>query len=226
MGPAGDVKREVTARDIEILKWIARCRFVTTDQVLKRFGLKRSKGFQRLQVLEVEGLVVRERMFHRMPGSARVTRKGLEMLGSEMPVPTISMQSFAHDQAVVWEQISLELKGCETITEREMRYAERALGESYTVRIPPSQNAGAITHMPDLAFETKGKWYAVEVELAPKNEARLISILSGYLAGPRYHAVVYCVPTKQLITRVNAIGAKLGLGNRLRVVGVQQPDAA
>ena len=219
-------RHTVTSRDVEILKWITRCRFATTEQVQVRFGLKRSKAFQRLGVLATEGLVKRENVLHRQPGAHRVTRKGLAMLGTDMPVPTIGLQSFLHDQAVVWEQVNLELSGCETITEREMRYSERALGEAYTVRIPPSQSAGAVTHLPDLAFRMKGLWYAVEVELAPKSEARLSSILLGYLAEPRYDTVVYCVPTQQLITRVTAIGAKLGLGDHLKVVVVRQPAAA
>ena len=168
-------------------------------------------------------------LLHNQPGAHHVTRAGLRMLGMEaMPVPTISLQSFLHDDAVVWEQVNLERSGVEVLTEREMRVAERALGEDHLVRIPPHASTGTSTHRPDLLFRMNGKaaWHAVEVELAPKSEARLSAILTGYLSSPSFIAVVYCVPTTNLIERVRRVGSSVGLGDRLKVVVTQQRAAA
>ena len=185
-------------------------------------------AYKRLAVLVGNGFVRRVPMLHNQPGALHITKAGMRMLGiSNMPVPTVGLQSFLHDQAVVWEQISLEASGAEVLTEREMRAAERTTGEEYVVRIPPHLSTGASTHRPDLIFRvnSRTKWLAVEVELAAKSEARLLAILGGYRSSEQYVAVVYCVSAVPLMDRVRAAGTSSGLGDRLKVV-VAQPRAA
>lgn len=222
-------ERSLTARDVEILRWIARVRFATSEQVTARFDLHPSKAYRRLAVLISAGLVKRVPMLHNQPGAHHITRAGLRTLGiGDMPVPTVSLQSFLHDQAVVWEQISLEASGAEVMTEREMRAAERTLGDNYLVQIPAHVSTGTSTHRPDLIFRVSptSRWHAVEVELAAKSEARLLAILGGYVADDHYDAVVYCVNATQLLDRVRAAGAQSGLGDRLKVVVARESAAA
>ncbi|MCW2920484.1 MAG: hypothetical protein JWL76_358 [Thermoleophilia bacterium] len=222
-------KRSLTERDVEILRWISRVRFATSEQVMARFELHPKKAYERLAVLGSLGLVKRVAMLHNQPGAHHVTRAGMRMLGvGDMPVPTVSLQSFLHDQAVVWEQISLEGSGAEVLTEREMRASERTLDERYAIQIPVELSTGTATHRPDLAFRVnaRSRWHAVEVELAAKSEARLIAILGAYAIDPSYASVVYCVADVRLIDRVRGAGTKAGISDRLKVVVAQERAAA
>lgn len=221
--------RALTARDVEILRWIGRVRFATCEQVAARFEMYSKVAYKRLAVLIGNGFVRRVPMLHNQPGAHHITKAGMRMLGvGDMPVPTVGLQSFLHDQAVVWEQISLEASGAEVLTEREMRAAERTLGEQYVVHVPPHLSTGASTHRPDLAFRVNSAspWHAVEVELAAKSEARLLAILGAYRADAQYAAVVYCVRDVRLIDRVRSVGLDVDLGDRLKVVVAQERVAA
>jgi hypothetical protein len=227
---AGDAtRRKLTERDVEILRWISRVRFATSEQVTARFEMHRNKAYDRIAVLVSLGLIKRVAMLQNQPGALHVTNAGMRMLGvGDMPVPTVSLHSFLHDQTVVWEQISLEASGAEVLTEREMRAVERTLDERFTVSIPNNLSTGTATHRPDLAFRVndRGRWHAVEVELAAKSEARLVAILGAYAVDATYAAVVYCVADVRLIDRVRNAGSKVGIDERLKVVVTQERAAA
>lgn len=224
-------RRKMTERDVELLRWIARVRFATGDQIGSRFGVHRTKAYRRVATLVRLGLVDHVNLLHGQPGVYFITRPGLKFIGeNSMPVPTVSLQSFLHDRSVVWEQVQLEKSGAEVVTEREMRHLERTNDDDFVIRIPPSQTSVASTHRPDLALRvsTSGRssWHAIEIEIARKSESRLTSILTGYLASNLYSSVVYCVPSPSLIKRIEKIGTRVGLGKRLKVVVAQDRAAA
>jgi len=191
--------------------------------------MEQSKCYKRLKLLVRKGLAQRKLMLQNQPGVYHVTRAGLKTVGiADMAVPTVSLQSFLHDLAVVWEQISLERTAALVLSEREMRYYEKTTAEDYRVQIPGHLADDARTHRPDLIFRVgaKGGLHAVEVELALKSEARLVAILSAYAASSQYVAVVYCVPSAELIKRLRTIGDKVGIGDRLKLVTIQRSAAA
>lgn len=218
----------VTGRDLAMLQWIARCRFAAADQIAARFEIHSTKCYRRIKPMIQADLVKRERLLHNQPGAIHITRKGMRTIGisADMPVPTISLQSFLHDYAVVWEQINLERKECEVLTEREMRHLARAGDGDYQVRIPATHQDNSATHMPDLAFRIGSDWRALEVELNAKSESRLRAILTGYLVNDLYASVVYCVPNTDAVKRVKNVGDAVGLGKRLRVVLTSEHAAA
>ena len=177
------VATTMTERDFEILRWVARVRFASGEQVAARFSMEQSKCYKRLKLLVRKGLAQRKLMLQNQPGVYHVTRAGLKTVGiADMAVPTVSLQSFLHDLAVVWEQTNLERSAALVLSEREMRYYEKTTAEDYRVQIPGHLADDARTHRPDLIFRVgaKGGLHAVEVELALKSEARLVAILSAY----------------------------------------------
>jgi hypothetical protein len=217
----------VTARDLEMLRWISKVRFATVEQVCARFAMHSTKAYRRLKPLRELGLLQRDTLLHHQSGCYSITRRGLKaLLVSDMSVPRVSLQTYLHDEAVVWEQIAFELRDCEVVTEREMRRRARSSGESFLVRIPSTHKLAASSHRPDLVVRMGDAWHAVEVELSLKSESRLSSILAGYLSAEQYASVVYCVPGSEYVARVRRAGDALGLGRRLKVVTVSDRAAA
>jgi hypothetical protein len=229
MGAGDDAMRQawLTDRDLEMLRWIGRCRFATADQVEERFGIHSTRCYRRLRPMMEAGLLKRVTLLHRQPGALYVSRRGMRTagLGDEMPVPTVTLKNFVHDCAVVWEQIRLERGGCEVLTEREMRQLARTTGDAYSLRVAATSHTLAKAHMPDLAFRIGGELRALEVELARKSMDRLTAILAAYAADPRYAGVWYVVPDARFGQRVRAAGDGVGIGERLRVVAAHTTAA-
>ena len=73
----------VTARDRELLGWVARWGLVTQGQLSRRLGLSRQRTFTRARVLRGEGLLEYERPLDELPGVYSVTPEGIAMAGLE-----------------------------------------------------------------------------------------------------------------------------------------------
>jgi hypothetical protein len=161
----------VTARDVELVRWIGRGRFATAVQVQTRFGLHRAKTYSRLRGLVAAGLIRYEQPF-RTAGVYAATRAGLGTVGlDDLRVATVAPGSYAHELAIVDVQVGLELAqgGARVLTEREMR----RLGEAYMVRITDAHRSDS-RHWPDLALELDaGRRLAIEVELTQKSAKRV-----------------------------------------------------
>lgn len=218
----------LTQRDLEILQWLSRVRFATVEQVAERFSLHVSKAYQRLRALSQRGLVRRTNLLQNQPGVHHATRAGLRLAGyAELPVATVSLQSFVHEQAVVWVQARLEADGGEVLTEREMRAQERQGVANYLVHVPASVSVGSATHRPDLAVIAADRsLHAIEVELVQKSEARLTSILTAYADSPDYASVAYLVADERLVERVQRVAEALAMGRRCQVRPLERRDAA
>ena len=61
-------ERALTARDVEILRWIGRVRFATSEQVAARFEMYSKVAYKRLAVLSGNGLIKRVPVLHNQPG--------------------------------------------------------------------------------------------------------------------------------------------------------------
>jgi len=200
------------------VEWLGRVRFATAVHLQLRFGLHRAKCYSRLKGLSDAGLVDSRKLLH---GQARVylaTRAGLRFASlGHLPVATVSLQSFTHELAVTQQLAVVEVAGFSTLTEREMRAAEKSGVEGFWVAMGERTSQGRMRiHRPDFAIERRSGLWAVEVELTAKTPERTQGILRAWRRCERYAGVVYYLPSQAALDRVAAIAAELGMGERFQ----------
>ena len=175
-------EREETDRDVEVLAWVERFRFVTCEAVAERFGVSVQAARGRVRRLERVGLVGRERQHVSQPWAVFVTGKGHELLGGERRrAPRAEVQR-EHEAAVVWLATQLELvagDGVEVLTERECRQLERGGEGRFTVPVHGARR-GEARRWPDLVVRGESRPTAFEVELSAKAPKRLDRIVAAY----------------------------------------------
>jgi len=157
------------------------------------------------------------------------TREGLGVAGLEELGPgTVSLQSYTHELRCVDQLVALELAGfSETLTEREMRAAERVGDARFSVPLARFAAKGAErVHWPDLAIRREEGWWAVEVELTAKTPGRLEEILRGYRRCQHLAGVLYYLQAQAERDRVMAIAGRLEMGNRLVCARLAEPGTA
>ena len=184
----------MTARDVEMLRWIGRLRFAEANQVARRFAMDERNAYRRLRGLVARELIAHQRVFHAMPGVYCSTSSGLVCAGLRLPRPRLDIRTYAHDRAAASVTIELEAEfGPPAVrTERELRSHDAGdpPRPRYAVRRGYGLGRRGL-HFPDLAIELDdGKSLAVEIELTAKGTRRLDSIVRAYLGG-RHHCVRY-----------------------------------
>ena len=185
----------VTARDIEMLRWIGRLRFAEANQVARRFAMDERNAYRRLRGLVAGELVSHHRVFHAMPGAYSATPAGLLCAGLGLPRPRLDIRTYAHDRAAASVAIELEAEfGPAALrTERELRSHDSGDPQRprYAVRRGYERGRGGL-HFPDLAVELDaGRPLAVEIELSAKGARRLDSIVRAYVGGRHLDSVRY-----------------------------------
>ena len=184
-----------TRRDVEVLAWVGRFRFVTCEQVAERFGVSVQAARARTRRLERLKLVGRERAHTTQPWSVFVTGKGLELLGlpRRKGTPRIDIQR-EHEAAIVWLATQLELAAADdarVLTERECRRREAAEGDfSFSVELAVGGKRRDRKRWPDLVVESEHGRRAIEIEFAPKGRPRLKRIVLAF-AHSGYADVVF-----------------------------------
>ncbi len=136
---------EETRKDVEVLAWVGRFRFVTAEAVAERFGVSVQAARGRVRRLERVGLVGRERQHVSQPWAVFVTAKGHEFLGwNRRRAPRAEVQR-EHEAAIVWLATQLEFAGedgVDVLTERECRRREAAeQDERFSVEVAYSGRA-------------------------------------------------------------------------------------
>jgi len=177
---------QITARDVEILKFINDFGFCELPQLLQRFGLSQARGYQLCNRLIQAGLLEHERVFYGRGGVYRLTKKGAGY--TELPpLKKIPLSTYRHDLTL----IKVYLKFRETYPEA-VWISERTLKKDQG-----SQVIGKRGHVPDgiLVFPD-GKQIAIEIELAAKSKYRLGTILKGYNKEFSFKEVWYCCLNK------------------------------
>jgi hypothetical protein len=198
-GADGGALAVITARDLEVLDWLARVGAAEPGQVMARFGMGRTVAYRRLAVLCGASLVARTRLLHGRPGLLVATTVGLRAAGlSALGPARVSPASVAHWVASTHVALALEAahgRG-RVATVRELRLAESEVG-----RLIASARIGATKmHRPDLVVwgdSGVGRvgGVAVEVELSEKAPRRLEAILrawrrataTGVVSGVHYY---------------------------------------
>lgn len=179
---------KVTARDREILRWLARHRFAMAWQVREAFGVSRRVAYRRLARLEELGLVEHEWVLHGEPGVYLATRAGTEVGALDLPPATVDLRSYRHALALVSLSIELAPQVAQVVTEREIRQADsgkqRRADLEYAVSLGGGGGEGDVLrlHIPDLVLvHHDGQKEAIEVELSQKANRRLRMIIGGVL---------------------------------------------
>jgi hypothetical protein len=170
---------QLTKRDLEILYWINRMRYVTVNQVAKKFKIGIWYTYKRLKKLCDDEYLYSLRIFRNKPGVYICTKKGAEISGSNLWAPKhyVNLANYEHDLKVVDLSIELERQG-EWISMRELRQ------DSKTDMIP------------DGVLIKDGKKIAVEVELTKKSEKNLKKKMSYYKRSIDYDEIWYFVSSR------------------------------
>lgn len=205
-------RRQLTRRDIEIVRWVGRQRMATVLHVAAHIGFAVSSANLRLGILVERGLVSYDRVLHGQHGVYRATTKGLA-LGGEIKNPwRIELASYLHDLALTTLCLVLEREfGAErVVTERELRQSDRiAPRPHFTMHLDA---LGRKRHFPDLAVDRfdGDRPLAVELERSPKLPSELDAILRGYVRARHLAAVRYYTPSAAVEQRLAANLARIG----------------
>jgi hypothetical protein len=226
-------------QDLTLLWFLAEHRMALPDHVAKLLGTTVDTATRRLAKLVRAGYVTRERLFHNQPAMHLITRGGLDVIGSTLPVPRRDVRTYEHDVGVAWLWIAAQ-RGTfgpvrEIIGERRLRSRDGARDsgvEPLAVKLGGLGPRGRERlHYPDLLLRTAdGRRVALELELSSKGRGRLEKILAGYAADPRIDGVVYLVESQAVARSVQRVARRLGISSLVHIQrvrsSVSSPGAA
>ena len=192
-----------TARDVRVLGWVGRFRFVTAEALGAWLGVSVQKARLRVRRLERAGLLDYRRHRAGEAWLVYLSNRGTALLGlPRRAAPRLDLQR-EHELAIVALATQLERHGEQVLTERECRRLERRGEGRFSVEVPQSQRNEA-RRWPDLVIDRAGGPVAVEIELSPKTSGRLGRIVSGY-GSSRYAEVVFLVGGESLRRRIEGV---------------------
>lgn len=186
-------------RDLAWLAWLGRWRGATAEQLAAWWEPGLASGVKvaerRLRVWREMGLVSRMRVFADMPSVHSLTREGMTLVGLEGLVREPAIGTLRHDLAVIDCAAWLHGQagpGDVMVTEREIRAADPATTTAPRWALPAAQGAGRRIVYPDLIEVLgSGKAVAHEVELAAKDQRRLVALMLSYVNSERIERVRY-----------------------------------
>jgi hypothetical protein len=224
----------VSARERDLLSFIAEHRLVLVGHARVRLGMVSAEAARAcLGSLTRAGLLRRDPRFNSKAAPYQITRKGLAVVGSDLPSPRMNLQGYAHDAGLAWLWLAAHAGMFgplrEVISERRMRShdgSEDGRREPLAVRLGGVGPGGhARLHYPDLLLvEPNGRRIALELELSGKKRTDRERILAGYGADPRIEAVLYLVEKPRIGHDVLTSARKLGIPDRVHVRRVQLAD--
>jgi hypothetical protein len=189
-------------RDIDVLRFAGRFRFVTDELLAERFEVSRQQMNLRIRRLAAAGLLQRTGG-PAQPRLASLTRKGARAIDLPLRRAPRTDAQREHELALVWLVIQLERGGDVPVrTERECRMSES--GERrYSVDLT-KVGRGAERRWPDLVLDGERRRSAIELELSAKGTTRLASIVAAYATSSTFDEVVFLaadVPTARALAR-------------------------
>ena len=223
----------VTARDLELLGWIGRWRFVATDQIVRRYGtgIDATRAVnRRLQALREVGLLDSARIVTMTPTLHWLTVEGLRTVGAAGVSKPPRVAEIMHDYEVVELATWLERKHPELAihTEREVRSWEapnrHLIPEpKYSLRtVRPGGSPGRL--YPDLVSVGRdGQVWGHEYEASVKEHGRLVRLMLTYAAVSTHRGAVYYVTpatagaVKRAADDANRIAQERGQGRPIAV---------
>ncbi len=195
-----------TRRDVEVLVWVGRFRFVTAQAISRRFLVSWQRANARVRRLERHGLLGGEREHVSQPRAIYLTGRGHELLGwPRRRAPRAQVQR-EHEDAIVALVTDLELHapdGFEVLTERECRQLEAAGEARYSVDAFAGRGSQR-RRWPDVVVQAPGGRRAIEIEFAPKGTQRLRQIVHAYEAST-YREARFMVKDAALGRRIKSL---------------------
>jgi hypothetical protein len=217
----------ITERDRELLEFVANHRLVLASHVQALLGLSLGAARSRLRKLTQADLLTRDQPFQGRPSHYQITRRGLAVVGSELPRPREDLRSYEHDIGIAWLWLAARRGALGSVravvSERELRSHDarpEGRADPLAVRLGGMGPAGrARLHYPDLLLQSAdGRRIAIELELTSKGQTRRERILSGYAADRRIDAVLYFVEERSPIARrVRTSARRLGISSLVHV---------
>jgi hypothetical protein len=215
-----------TERDREIVDWISRLGGAGAEQVARRFGMGRSRGYARLGQLVADGLLEHRQLLHRQPGLYLATAEGLRWCGLQrLGVHRVGPGGFEHAWQLATAAVALheQLFAWRILGEREIRAEENDSDELLaSVKLGELPDGRAALHRPDLALiSPEGRVVAVEVELSIKSRRRLPAICRGYARARQIDRVYYLATPAPARAVARAMGEVRG-EDRISVLPLDQ----
>jgi hypothetical protein len=216
----------VTARDLEMVRWLGRLRFAEAGQVARRFEMDERNTYRRLRGLVRLDLLAHQRVLHGEPGAYWATRAGLDAVALLLPPAGVDIRTYEHDRLLAATAIRLEHEFDRPAvkTERELRSRDATADQPHYAVRRAGQLGRRGLHFPDLAVDgADGRPLAVEVELTAKGRGRLDSIVAGYVAARHIAAVRYYAAPAAKAGLERAI-ARAGAGELFHVYDTEEID--
>ena len=196
-----------TRRDVELLVWVGRFRFVTAQAISRRFGVSWQRANARVRRLEQLGLLGCERAHVSQARAVFLTGRGHELLGWPRRRAPRAQTHREHEEAIVWLVTELERDADAStvvLTERECRQAEAGGAlPRYSVDVHGGEGRDK-RRWPDIVVESPTSRRAIEIEFAPKGTARLRAIVGAY-SSSRYDQVEFMVKNAALGRRIRSL---------------------
>lgn len=178
----------LTARDREMVGWIAGLGAASARDVATRFAVDEAATYRRLRMLAGDGLLTIHRVLHRQPGLYVATIEGMRWSGlGGAGVQRVGPANFTHHSAVARVAATLGRGGAQLLGERELRLRERRDGRL----LGSVELGGGALHRPDLLATTGRSRVAVEIELTVKAPRRLERICTAYARARHLDRAVY-----------------------------------
>ncbi len=194
-------------RDVEVLAWVGRFRFVTAQAVSRRFEISWQRANARVRRLERLGLLGCERAHVSQARAIFLTGRGHELLGWPRRRAPRAQTHREHEEAIVWLVTELERdRDADTVvvTERECRQAEAGgVLPRFSVDVHGGRGRDR-RRWPDVVIESPTGRRAIEIEFAPKGTDRLRHIVRGYEASA-YAEVRFMVKDAALGRRIQRL---------------------
>ncbi len=234
---------QLTARDLQLLRFVAEQRLVLAGHVQALLGVSAPTARARLGRLAGAGYLSHDARFHRKARCYQATRAGLAAVGSGYQTRKIDLNLYRHDVGVAWISLAAQ-RGTfgpmrEVIGERRMRSQDASRlhdAEPFEAAEPSGVRLGGHgaggrerLHYPDLLLVTpEGKRIAVELELSAKGRTRREKILAGYAGEERVDAVLYLVEHENqgLARSIQASARRAGIGAIVQVQPVRWGEAS
>lgn len=203
-----DTSGVLTARDLEISDWLGRLPGASVEQIRRRFGLGRTQGYRRLQVLGSFGLVRRLHLLAGRPALYTVNGRSLR--------PASYERALALAELIV----ARESENAAIATDQELR-RERGGRSGLDGGFGPDDLdiIGSCGRIPDAVERLAGGGLlAYEIELSSKGRARREAVLSAYAASG-YRQVRWVVPNAGLAGLIGEEIERMGLDGFMEVEG-------
>jgi hypothetical protein len=198
-GSHGPSERE---RDLDLLAWTGRFRFVTAEAAAEAFGVSVQRMRARVARLCDAGLLVAHRTHVSEARVLYLSRHGALAIGFRPRKPPRPDAHRVHELAIIALVTALETRFAKVLTERECRQAERVGGQRYSVDV--FAGGRRQRRWPDAVLLDGERRIAFEIEFAAKPSSRLSAIVDGYLRGG-FDAVRFLVASPALAGRLARI---------------------